>query len=292
MYAATTAEVKIPDGASSQDAKHFEPETITVAKGTTVTWSNEDSTLHTVTSGTPDGGNSGIQFDSSYLASDKTFKHTFNKQDTFKYYCTLHPFEVSKIVVSKNAQPIITTAEKEPAVVVDTTLDTNINVTQWTNFTDAEQRFSVQYPPPHWAVTQSGNRFTEELPLVVNDANGSASKIQSQLSVNVFKRSQSFNTNQLAKFVSNQLVKDVSGNKLVEPITCDGYTIDGLKACSFVYSGNDKEGKRYGVLSAVIVDKDKSNHIISYRTDPLNFDKEHPTMNHIIGSYKLLRNQE
>lgn len=112
---------------------------------------------------------------------------------------------VAKVVVSKGAKPSISTATQEPAIQPDTTLNTNVNDTNWSNFTDADQRFTVQYPS-HWAVTQSGNRFTQELPLVVNDVNGSASKIQSQLSVNVFKRSPSFsNNNQLAKFAFNQL---------------------------------------------------------------------------------------
>lgn len=171
---------------------------------------------------------------------------------------------VAKVVVSNKAQPTLTNAEKEPAVAIDATPDTNVNLTRWKNFTDAEQNFSVEYPA-HWTVMQSGNRFTEELPLVVNDVNGSSSKVQSQLSVNVVKRSQSFNTNALAKFASNQHVKSVSGNKLVEPICCDKYVINEQKACSFMYSGTDKDGKRYGVLTVVIVDKDKSNHIMSYR---------------------------
>ena len=83
---------------------HFNPSTATVAKGTTVEWVNDDSTLHTVTSGSPSGGNSGVQFDSSYLSADKTYKHTFNKQGTYKYYFTLHPTMVGKIVVSNKAQ--------------------------------------------------------------------------------------------------------------------------------------------------------------------------------------------
>ena len=244
-------------------------------------WINDDSTLHTVTSGSVESGNSGTEFDSSYLVEDKTFIHTFDKRGTYKYYYTLHPSMVGKIVVSNKAQPTLTNAEKEPAVAIYTTPDTNVNVTQWKNFTDAEQRFSVQYPA-HWAVTQSWNRVTTELPLVADDVNGSTSKVQSQLSINVFKRSQSFNTNSLAKFASNQLVKSVSGNKLVEPISCEKYLISGLKVCSFMYSGNVKDGKRYGVLTVVVVDKDKSN--------PLNFDKEQATMDHIIGSYLLLKN--
>ena len=48
---------------------------------------------------------------------------------------------------------LISNAEREPAVAIDTTPNTNVNVSQWKNFTDAEQRFSVQYPA-HWAVTQ------------------------------------------------------------------------------------------------------------------------------------------
>ncbi len=287
VYAATTFEVTIPEGADS--GNHFEPQTATVGKCTTVIWNNKDSTLHTVTSGTPDSGTVGIQFDSSYLAADKTFKHTFNKEGTFKYYCTLHSSMVGKVVVSKSAKPSINTAEKLPSVQIDTAPNTNFNVSQWSNFTDTDQRFSVQYPS-HWSVTQSGNRFTEQLPLVVDDVNGSSSKIQSQLSVNVFKRSPSFdNSNQLAKFAFNQLVKGVSGNKLVEPISCDKYLIDGENACSFVYSGSDKEGKRYGVLAVVFVGPDKTNHIISYRADPLNFDSELQTMDHIISSYSTAK---
>jgi hypothetical protein len=65
-----------------------------------------------------------------------------------------------------------------------------------------------------------------------------------------------------------------------------------LKACSFVYSGDDEEGKGYGILDVVIVDDDDSSHIISYRADPLNFDIEKTTMDHILSSYKLLKNQK
>jgi len=194
---------------------------------------------------------------------------------------------IGKVIVSKGARPSISTADQQLAIQPDTTPNTNVNVTNWSNFTDADQRFTVQYPS-HWTVTQSGNRFTQELPLVVNDVNGSTAKIQSQLSVNVFKRSPSFsNNNQLAKFAFNQLVKDTTGSKLVEPISCTKYTVSGEKACSFVYSGNDKEGKRFGALAVVLFGPDKYNHIISYRADPLNFDKEQKTMEYIISSYTL-----
>jgi hypothetical protein len=184
----------------------------------------------------------------------------------------------------------INTVEKERPQIVSAVPDRNINVTQWKNFTDNDGRFFLEYPA-HWVITQSANRFTEGLPLVVTEASNS-SAIQAQLSVDVFKTGKSFNNNQLVKYAYNQLVKEVTENKLVEPISCDKYIINSLKACSFVYSGSDKEGNRYGILTVVTVDKDKSNHIISYKTDPLNFDKEQSTMDHIIDSYSLLKNLE
>ena len=75
------------------------PKVLSVSKGATVIWSNEDSTLHTVTSGTPERGDSGTEFDSVYLAAGRTFEHAFDKAGTFDYYCTLHPFMKGQVVV-------------------------------------------------------------------------------------------------------------------------------------------------------------------------------------------------
>ena len=93
-------EVVITPGSSSPtNAKFFEPLTLNVPVGTTVTWKNSDSTLHTVTSGSTESGTSGTIFDSSYVAAGKTFQHTFSGAGTFDYYCTLHPFMKGKIIV-------------------------------------------------------------------------------------------------------------------------------------------------------------------------------------------------
>jgi plastocyanin len=281
---ASTAEVKIPQGVN-QGGNHFEPETLKVGKGTTVKWTNEDDSIHTVTSGTPETSSWGTKFDSDYLRGGKNYEHVFKSTGTFNYFCTLHPYMTAKIVVSsKESNPPIETAEKESSVTVDTIPNTNINVSNWSNFTDSENRFSVQYPS-HWSITQSGNRFTNELPLVAVDANGSASKIQSQLSVNIFKSNQKFDSNDLAKYAYNQLVKESTGSKLVEPITCNKYTVGNENACSFLYAGDNKEGKRHGMLEVAFVDDNKLNHLIGYRADPLNFDKEMATMEHIVQSY-------
>ena len=93
--------VTISTGSSvPSNGKFFVPATLTVSTGTTVTWTNGDSTLHTVTSGSAESGNSGTEFDSSYLAAGKTFQHQFGTAGTFDYYCTLHPWMKGEVVVS------------------------------------------------------------------------------------------------------------------------------------------------------------------------------------------------
>lgn len=64
----------------------FSPVAITVKKGTTVTWTNNDTVTHTVTeSDGKTGPNSGD------LAPGKTYTFTFNETGTFAYKCTIHP---------------------------------------------------------------------------------------------------------------------------------------------------------------------------------------------------------
>ena len=63
------------------------PANMDVAKGTKVTWTNKDSTGHTVTSGTrptKDG-----KFDLT-LAPASTVSFTFTDAGTFNYFCTIH----------------------------------------------------------------------------------------------------------------------------------------------------------------------------------------------------------
>jgi plastocyanin len=69
---------------SMKDIK-FNPGTVNVKAGDTVTWTNDDSVGHDVTG---DGFKSG---DAGGLAQGDTFKHKFAKAGTFKYECTVHP---------------------------------------------------------------------------------------------------------------------------------------------------------------------------------------------------------
>ena len=96
----TTASVSIVQGSSSPTiSKPYDPSPLTVKTGTSVTWTNNDSSIHTVTSGLPEKGDVGTLFDSSLINPGNTFVHVFDKQGTFDYSCTLHPFMHGQIVV-------------------------------------------------------------------------------------------------------------------------------------------------------------------------------------------------
>jgi plastocyanin len=82
---AATAEVKI-------DNFSFAPQTLTVAVGTTVTWTNRDDIPHTVVS--TDG-----VFKSKVRDTDEKFSYTFAKAGTYPYFCSIHPKMTGKVVV-------------------------------------------------------------------------------------------------------------------------------------------------------------------------------------------------
>ena len=82
----------------------FTPQTLTVKVGTTVTWTNNDSAPHTVTSASSmstSATRTGL-FDSGTLNPGQTFSFTFAKPGTYFYECTIHfamPSMHAKVVV-------------------------------------------------------------------------------------------------------------------------------------------------------------------------------------------------
>jgi plastocyanin len=63
----------------------FDPATLSVKTGTKVTWTNNDSTSHTITS------DSGSLLNSGTLAPGQSFSFTFTKDGTISYHCSIHP---------------------------------------------------------------------------------------------------------------------------------------------------------------------------------------------------------
>lgn len=73
----------------------FTPPQITVAKGGSVTWTNNDSITHTVVDDLSNvgGPNSGD------IAPGQSYSFTFNKTGSFQYHCSIHPSMRGTIVV-------------------------------------------------------------------------------------------------------------------------------------------------------------------------------------------------
>ena len=71
----------------------FDPSTLTVKAGTTVTWVNADDIPHVVLE-------KNGKFRSPALDTDDKFSQTFSATGTVKYFCAIHPHMTGKIVIT------------------------------------------------------------------------------------------------------------------------------------------------------------------------------------------------
>lgn len=80
---------------SSVDIKNmmFTPSQVTIDKGTTVTWTNNDNVAHTVTA------DNNQSFDSGTIDPGKTYSFNFNTAGSYQYHCTIHSSMRGTIVV-------------------------------------------------------------------------------------------------------------------------------------------------------------------------------------------------
>ncbi|MFD5475640.1 plastocyanin/azurin family copper-binding protein [Streptomyces sp. NPDC127105] len=74
----------------------FSPTTLKVKTGTTVTWTNQDTDAHTVTS-----AGSGGPLRSAALATHATYRYRFTAPGTYHYLCTIHPFMTATVEVTR-----------------------------------------------------------------------------------------------------------------------------------------------------------------------------------------------
>ena len=98
------------------------PTVVRVDEGATITWTNRDEALHTVTgtdvrSGRPGAGAWGSLEE---LAQNQTFSHTFNDAGVYPYYCMLHPGMVGAVVVGNGVPEHPYTAGTGAAAASDT----------------------------------------------------------------------------------------------------------------------------------------------------------------------------
>ena len=99
-----TASVSVPEGTAVPGCEETDacyiPSTVTIDIGGEVTWSNDDTAAHTVTSGTAADGPDGF-FDSSlFMAGDTySFKFVDFEPGDYPYFCMVHPWMVGTVHV-------------------------------------------------------------------------------------------------------------------------------------------------------------------------------------------------
>src|SRR4051812_28334658 len=83
------------DASVSIANKKFDPASVKITAGDTVTWTNSDDHDHTVVA---DDGS----FKSGNIGSGQTFAHKFKKPGTYSYSCTYHPRMKGSVIVASN----------------------------------------------------------------------------------------------------------------------------------------------------------------------------------------------
>jgi plastocyanin len=73
----------------------FAPKSLTIPVGSTVTWTNEDTAPHTVTT-----SSGPAKISSANLSKGQSFSYTFTKAGTYQYYCAVHPDMTATITVT------------------------------------------------------------------------------------------------------------------------------------------------------------------------------------------------
>jgi plastocyanin len=72
----------------------FTPQEITITRGTTLTWVNDDDIPHAIAA-------SNKAFRSKAMDTEEKFSFTFSAPGTYEYFCSLHPHMQGKVIVKE-----------------------------------------------------------------------------------------------------------------------------------------------------------------------------------------------
>jgi plastocyanin len=91
---ATEPDMPVPGTTVNITNFKFVPPNLSVATGTTVTFTNSDNVQHTVSSDQSNG------FDSGAFSQGMTFQLTAGPPGTYGYFCRIHPFMKGTLTVT------------------------------------------------------------------------------------------------------------------------------------------------------------------------------------------------
>jgi PsbP-like protein len=276
--------IKLTESGTTAEAK-VNPKNIKVNVGTTVVWESKLPEKVYVQSKPDENHYVGELLNQSYIFPGESYQVILSKPATFIYDGSngFGSYYVRGTITVVNE----TKAEQE--IPIETTQNQSgkydVSQIQWNEFTNDLGQFSVEYPKL-WK-TEIGNRFTGNPPLTAENSNGE-SLIPSWVQITVFDSDDK--TSQKWAQTEKNNVDDEKDTKIIEPVTCDVYRIDGVQGCSFVYATEDKDGRTSANLDIFVNDNASQTHSIKYRTDSAVYDLEEPIIQHLLSTYKLLKN--
>lgn len=165
-----TASVSAPPGSNllgcEETDECFIPATVTIDVGGEVTWSNDDSAAHTVTSGTAADGPDGV-FDSGLFLAGATFSWKAEESGEYPYFCMVHPWMVGTVVVEGEAMDDDGDMMEEASA--SGMLSDGVEVEVWTTAATAGERMTItvvfddsEHVNYDIMVTQKGNTVLDE----------------------------------------------------------------------------------------------------------------------------------
>ncbi len=94
--------ISLPEGSGvpgcDETNECYIPFNVSISAGDEVTWSNDDTAAHTVTSGMP--GSPDGNFDSSLFMAGDTFSVTLDESGEYPYFCMVNPWMIGNISVN------------------------------------------------------------------------------------------------------------------------------------------------------------------------------------------------
>jgi plastocyanin len=94
----SSVSVSMPNGVGTSQGLNYLPASVTVAKGGSVVWKNNDPVPHTVTATSVPLG--ATRFDSGNMNPNATYTVTFTVSGTYNYVCSSHPWMHGTVVVT------------------------------------------------------------------------------------------------------------------------------------------------------------------------------------------------
>lgn len=137
----------------------FQPGTLSVPVGTTVTWTNNATVTHTSTSDT------GV-WDSGPISPGMSYSYTFQQAGTFPYHCMIHPFMHGSIVVGSGVNP--SPGTPTVSVTPSTVMVGSVTLVTGVGFTPNNWAFAFWQRPDGtrngvWKFTSSSGTFSLQL---------------------------------------------------------------------------------------------------------------------------------